>query len=220
MNLNGKTIVFQGDSITDMARGRNSWDKNHLYGHSYVFLIASKLGFERPESKTVFYNRGNSGDRCTDVQARWREDALDLKPDIISLFVGINDIIMDVENGNGVSSEDYEKTLCRIIETTKKELPDTRFILCEPIFFISPAKKEYREEFAERVPQQQRAVRRIAEKYGCVFVPLQDDFNRMYTSYPELGEEYWIWDGIHPTAAGHQLIARKWLKIIGEADDE
>lgn len=220
MDLNGKTIVFQGDSITDMARGRNSWDLNHLYGHSYVFLIASKLGFENPGSKTVFYNRGNSGDRCIDVAARWKEDTLDLKPDIISLLVGINDVIMDVENGGGVSAEDYEKTLCGIIEITKKELPGIRFVLCEPIFFLSPAQEKYRKEFAERVPRQQEAVKLIAEKYGCVFVPLQEDFNTAYAAHPELGEEYWIWDGIHPTAAGHQIIARKWLKIVGDAKDE
>ena len=220
MNLAGKTIVFQGDSITDMARGRNSWDQNHLYGHSFVFLIASKLCYENPENKTVFYNRGNSGDRSIDVLRRWREDTLDLKPDIVSLFVGINDIIRDIETGDGVSVEDYEKILCRIIEETKKEIPYIRFVLCEPIFFLTSAKKEYRKEFAERVPRQQNVVRHVAEKYNCVFVPLQEDFNNAYKLYPELGEGYWIWDGIHPTAAGHQLIARKWLKVMEEAKDE
>ena len=220
MNLAGKTIVFQGDSITDMARGRAYWDQNHLYGHSFVFLIASKLSYEKPENKTVFYNRGNSGDRSIDVYRRWNEDTVSLNPDIISLLVGINDVILGIEGGEGVSEADYEKTLCEIIETTRKKLPEVCFVLCEPIFFLSPLKKEYRERFAETVPQRQNTVRRVAEKYGCVFVPLQNDFNKAAAEHPEFGEEYWIWDGIHPTAAGHQLIARKWLKVMEEAKDE
>lgn len=219
MKLDGKTILFQGDSITDMARGRNDWDQNHLYGHSYVFLLASKFGYEAPEKHIRFYNRGVSGDRCVDVQARWKEDALALKPDVISLLVGINDIVVDVESGNGVSAEKYAEVLGEIIEETRQALPEVRFVLCEPFFFTAPAKEIYREVFSRRVPEHQRAAREVAQKYGCLFVPLQEDFDKACQAHPSLGEGYWLWDGVHPTAPGHLIIAKKWLACV-EADED
>lgn len=86
-----KVILFQGDSITDGNRGRDE-DPNHILGHSYAYIIGGKLGNERAEENLVFYNRGVSGDRISDLYARWNEDAISLQPDIISILIGVNDI--------------------------------------------------------------------------------------------------------------------------------
>ena len=80
----GATLLFQGDSITDMKWGRNQSDRNHYLGHSYVYLIAARLNTDMPESKLNFLNRGVSGNTVADLKARWQKDALGLKPDVLT----------------------------------------------------------------------------------------------------------------------------------------
>ena len=86
----GLVFLFQGDSITDGNRGRDK-DPNHIMGHGYAFSIASRIGADFAESNPVFYNRGISGNRVTDLEKRWQTDTLDIKPDVLSILVGIND---------------------------------------------------------------------------------------------------------------------------------
>ena len=83
-------ILFQGDSITDGNRGRNS-DPNHILGHGYVFLIAARWGAAYPEKDWTFLNRGVSGNTVADLSSRWQADTLDLQPDLLSILVGVND---------------------------------------------------------------------------------------------------------------------------------
>ena len=66
-------ILFQGDSITDGNRGRNS-DPNHILGHGYVFLIAARWGAAYPEKDWAFFNRGVSGNTVNDLEKRWQTD--------------------------------------------------------------------------------------------------------------------------------------------------
>jgi len=82
----GFVFLFQGDSITDGNRGRTK-DPNHIMGHGYAFSIASRLGADLPEKQFTFYNRGISGNKVSDLAARWQADTLDLKPDVLSILV-------------------------------------------------------------------------------------------------------------------------------------
>ena len=215
MDLKNKTVVFQGDSITDMNRARdNFWDGNHLYGHSFVFLLAGFFGYELPEKNITVYNRGVGGDRCVDMQARWETDTLSLNPDVISVLIGINDIILDIINNSGVTAQQYEEVLKKLVLETKEKRPQTEFIICEPFAFPESAAEEYRCVFKGRVPQHQQVAFRVARECGCLFVPLQEAFNAAYNRNKNLGYKHWIWDGVHPTAAGHQIIAAQWKKVV------
>ncbi len=205
MNLQNKTILFQGDSITDMNHIWSPVDQNHLYGHSFVFLLASQLGYCMPGAKIHIENRGISGNRTNDLADRWERDSLSLSPDIINILVGINDRF---------DAAEYKRLLAKIIEDTHARLPETQFILCEPFVHIPSYKGEDKDNKAEKVRLHQAALREVAEKYGCLFVPLQKVFDDAYRSHPEVNDTYWIWDGIHPTAAGHMLIARQWLACV------
>ena len=101
-------LVFQGDSITDMKWGRNEKDRNHYLGHSYVYLIASRLGFDMPNARLNFFNRGMSGHRVGDLRKRWQRDAIELKPDLLSVLVGVNDVGRNLDGVNVVQWEnDY-----------------------------------------------------------------------------------------------------------------
>jgi len=92
-SCSGTTLLFQGDSITDMKWGRNQADRNHYLGHSYVYLIASRLMMDMPDANLTFLNRGISGNTVGDLKSRWTKDSLDLDPDVLSILVGVNDNI-------------------------------------------------------------------------------------------------------------------------------
>lgn len=104
-----KVILFQGDSITDGNRLRdNEWDLNHQMGHGYAYIVNSTLGTKYPEKNLKFVNKGISGNKISDLSARWREDTLRIKPDILSILIGINDCEQVRLGGNGSDAVRFE----------------------------------------------------------------------------------------------------------------
>jgi lysophospholipase L1-like esterase len=205
-----KVILFQGDSITDGNRGRDD-DPNHILGHSYAYIIGGKLGNEFAEKGFRFYNRGISGDRISDLYARWNEDAISLNPDIISILIGVNDAwrIMNGEP-SGVTDR-FERAYRHVLEETSEVLPHTKLILCEPFILKAGGIEEQWEAWDERIKHYQAVVRKLAVQFNAVHVPLQELFNE---AAQRVDAAYWLWDGVHPTAAGHDLIAKQWLTIV------
>lgn len=212
-NMEKRRILFQGDSITDGGRGRNE-DPNHILGHGYAFIVAVKLGSEYPEKGFEFMNRGVSGDTTANLYARWQYDALNLKPDMISILVGINDVGQEFFSPPELVCDRFEITLKLILEQTKKILLETKLILMEP--FMLDTGNLQRDEIVKKmklVRNKQKIVKEIAREYGSVFVPLQEMFDE---ATKKQKAEYWIWDSIHPTYAGHGLIADAWLNVTSE----
>lgn len=207
----GSVILFQGDSITDGNRGRDA-DPNHIMGHGYAFSIASRWGVEYVEKDLKFINKGISGNKVVDLAARWQTDTLDLKPTILSILVGINDTNSVLENWEPiVSVEKYEETYRLLIEQTKRAFPEILLVLCEP--FILPVGKVQKrwESYVDDVSKRQAVVRKLAMEQEAVFIGLQEVFNKACEKAPA---DYWMWDGIHPTVAGHELLAREWIKQV------
>jgi lysophospholipase L1-like esterase len=211
LNLkHGTRILFQGDSITDGNRGRNE-DLNHIYGHGYVYLIASRLGLDHPAKQYKFINKGISGNRVVDLYARWDEDTLQEKPDVLSILIGINDIVFEKKNKIKMSAFKYEQTYRLLIEETYKLIPHLQLVLCEPFILpVSDFKTDW-SEWEDRVSEKQALLSVLAKEYRAIFVTLQAEFNRC-ASLTDPAD--WLWDGIHPTAAGHELITRKWLQCV------
>lgn len=208
-----KRILFIGDSITDGNRGRDG-DPNHELGHGFVFMAAAELGLASPGSYT-FINRGISGHRAAELYGRWEDDALMHEPDLISLLVGVNDVHGMLRNPMLRAFDRFERTYRRIVEDTLELLPGTAFMLCEP--FVLPSgwvRGEY-DAWQRQIEQVQAIIRRIADDYGQTFVPLQDAFDRASAS-ASAPAAYWLWDGIHPTPAGHALIRDRWLEVFSE----
>ena len=205
-------ILFQGDSITDGNRGRNS-DLNHVHGHGYQYIIAAELTADNLDKNVEFINRGISGNRIADLYGRWAEDCLNLKPTILSILVGVNDIIFNWEHKSGSDPERYEKIYRYLLDEVKKQNPDTLIVIMEP-FFGEKKEEELNTFFKENIGGYAAAAKKIAEEYGAVFVPLQD----MIDSCKEKTDIYNIlWDGIHPTTCGHELIARRWKECVKPA---
>jgi len=207
----GAVILFQGDSITDGNRGRDK-DPNHIMGHGYAFSVASRVGADYPEQNYQFYNRGVSANKVIDLEKRWQSDTLDLKPDLLSILIGVNDSASEVVEWEPVVTiEVYEEIYDRLLEQTRAAFPEILFVLGEP--FIAPGSRttDNWEAYSADIVKRQAVVRKLAAKYNAVFVGFQKVFFEASKKAPV---EYWIWDGVHPTVAGHELMAREWMKQV------
>jgi lysophospholipase L1-like esterase len=200
----GARILFQGDSITDGNRGRNS-DPNHILGHGYQTLISSRYGADLPERHLIFMNRGISGNTVSALARRWQSDTIELKPDLLSILIGVNDLSF------GVSAERYEQQYDQLLADTLKALPKVRLVLCEPFGLPVGQKTNNWETYRAQIGVRDRIVNKLGEKYHAPVVPLQQMFENATNRAPA---EYWIWDGIHPTYAGHQLMADEWVRTV------
>jgi len=199
-------ILFQGDSITDGNRGRSA-DPNHILGHGYCFIIAAKYGAAHPERKLTFMNRGISGNTVLDLQGRWQKDTLDLKPDVLSILIGIND------GGNRkVPPDQYGQVYDKLLTEAKAANPNVKLVLCEP-FYLPKGGHRPDDARDQDVKERQKIVAGLARKHGAALVRLQRVFDEACQRAPA---EYWIWDGVHPTYSGHQLFADEWVKTVGE----
>ncbi|MEO6316592.1 MAG: SGNH/GDSL hydrolase family protein [Chitinophagaceae bacterium] len=204
----GLRFLFQGDSITDGNRGRNT-DPNHIMGHGYAFAIAARLGADFPLAGNVFYNRGISGNTVADLQKRWQPDTLDLRPDILSVLIGINDAAAVVEHAaSAQTTDEFEAFYRTLLRAAKKANPAILFILGLP--FVYPVGKRKDQWAAWETATTQRAVRvrKLALEYDALLVDYPALFDKAVTTTPI---DYWIWDGIHPTVPGHELMAREWI---------
>jgi len=199
-------ILFQGDSITDGNRGRND-DPNHILGHGYAFIIAAKYGAQFPERKLTFMNRGISGNKVNDLSARWKQDTLDLKPDILSILVGINDLC------GQMPAEKYEETYDKLLADTVTALPNVKLALGEPFALPVRGFKEGWESRRAELKNRQQIVEKLASKYHAAVVHYQRVFDDACKRAPA---EHWIWDGVHPTYSGHQLMADEWVRAVNQ----
>ena len=203
-------VLFQGDSITDGNRGRNQ-DPNHILGHGYQFIIAAGVAAREPERRAQFLNRGVSGNVIGDLAKRWQDDVIALKPDLLSVLVGINDFTHHADGRDTSTAADYERAYDALLTATREALPGIRFVLGEP--FILPSGKreaDYGTLLAGLRPYQD-AVARLATKHRAPLVRYQRLFDTACTRAPAA---YWVWDGVHPTYAGHGLMATEWLATV------
>ena len=206
-------ILFQGDSITDTQRNRDNTQPNQgvALGTGYVNQIASALLHRYPSYNLQFFNRGISGNRIVDLYARWRVDAINLRPTLISILIGVNDTWHHFGSNNGVEVDRYAHVYRMLLEYTRQQLPDTRLVLCEP--FVLPCgvvKAAWQDEMAAR----QQIVQKLADDFGATFIPFQRHFNQVANTP---SPTYWLGDGVHPTPAGHYLLAEAWLQsVVGD----
>ena len=200
----GDKILFQGDSITDAHRGPETGHDAGL-GHGYVYLVAARLSADYPASRLVFVNRGVSGNEVDDLVFRWKEDALALRPDVLSILVGINDTAAEMP------LQDFEASYHTLLEQTKAALPNVRLVLCEPFALLPRAPDGSPHAWETNVRQRARIVEKLATKYRAAFVRFQKVFDDASKAAPA---EQWLYDGIHPTHPGHQLMADEWIRAV------
>lgn len=207
----GFTFLFQGDSITDGNRSRNN-DWNHVMGHGYQYIIASKWWYDNPGSDFHFFNRGVSGNKVSDLAARWEADTLAIKPNLLSILVGINDVSAWINGDRECTADRFESGYRELLQRTRANLPGIRLVLCDPFVLPVGHISDKYDQYREAVRQRQDIVRQLAAAYHAIYVPFQEAFDAALEKAPA---EYWIWDGIHPMPAGHELMAIAWMKKVG-----
>lgn len=205
---NGATVLFQGDSITDCGRARRSEGKSEDLGAGYPMLVAAWCAALHPELHLRFLNRGISGNRTRDLAQRWQRDCLDLRPKWVSLLIGINDTWRRYDSHEVTTAQQYETDYRRMLQSARDTL-GARLILCEPFVLPTPPDRiRWREDLDPKLA----IVRRLAAEFDALLVPLDDIFARAAQQRGDVA--FWADDGVHPTAAGHALIAHAWLRAV------
>ncbi len=207
----GNVVLFQGDSITDAGRDRgregNANDARAL-GTGYAFLTAAALLANHAEAKLTIYNRGISGNKVFQLAERWDKDCLALKPDVVSILIGVNDIWHKLDGKYDGTIEVYERDYRALLERTKRELPGAILVVCEPFVLRCGAVNE---KWFPDFDGYRAAAKRVASAFDAVFIPFQTMFDEaVRTTTPA----YWAGDGVHPTLAGAALMARTWLQAV------
>lgn len=207
----GDTILFQGDSITDAGRDRDEMSSNNskALGRGYAFLAASELMYKHPEKDLKLYNKGISGNKVFQLAERWEKDCLDLKPDVLSILIGVNDY-WHMHNGNYDGTIDtYRNDFRGLLERTKKQLPNLKLIIAEP--FAVTGIKAVDASWFPAFTAYRKAAKEIADQFGAAFLPYQSIFDKAQKLAPGV---YWTSDGVHPSMAGAQLMAHAWLEMV------
>ncbi len=208
-----KRILFQGDSITDCGRDRNNF---YEMGRGYPLLVKAAQGVDRP-NEYEYVNRGIGGNRIVDVYARIKADIINLSPDYMSMYIGVNDVWHEIGSQNGVDTAKFERIYTMMLEEIKAALPDIKMFLIAPFVLEGVATRsdenvpDRLERLQTGVAEKINAVKRVAETFGLPCLELQPLFDEACKVAPP---EHWSGDGVHPTPAGHELIKREWLKLF------
>jgi len=204
------TILFQGDSITDCSRDRAVAGANDPrgLGTGYPYLLAGALRERHPGSNLQILNRGVSGNTVDDLVARWDRDTLQIRPDVLSILIGVNDIWHTLTGSYSGTPEKYAAGYHDLMERTRKALPDVKLVILEPFVLRTGAVSD---AWFPAFDKFRAGARSVAKSAGATFVPLHDMFQELArTASPA----YWAADGVHPTIAGHEAIARRWQDAV------
>lgn len=207
-------IVFFGDSITDVwyqalrEITHNRDGSIESYGCGFVRDIAAELLSKYP-LKYEIYNRGIGANTVADLYARIKQDVWAVHPDVISILTGINDVPCP-GNPKSVEIDRFRNIYKMLIEETKARIPTIKMILCEP-FVLQSGMEELRFVALSCVSEYGQAVKTLADEYDLYYLPLQEIISEQAALY---GEEYILFDGVHPSIMGAKIIADAWLKLF------
>ena len=205
----GDVILFQGDSITDAGRSRATAAQANdqaALGSGYAGVAGAELLISRPDDDLKIFNRGISGHKVFQLAERWQADCLDLRPDVLSILIGVNDYWHTLNGQYQGTVETYEKDYVALIERTRKALPKVKLVLCEPFVLKCGAVNE---KWFPAFDEYRAAAARVATKFDALYLPYQAMFD---TAVKHAAPNHWAGDGVHPTGAGASLMAYAWLK--------
>ena len=208
----GEVILFQGDSITDAGRSREKAgvpNEQPGLGSGYAWLAAVELLVDRPQDGLKVYNRGISGNKVFQLAERWQADCLDLKPSLLSILIGVNDIWHKLNGKYDGTVQVYERDYRALLERTRKALPKVKLVICEPFVLRCGAVSD---KWFPEFDTYRAAARRVAADFRATFIPFQAMFDEAVKYAPPA---HWAADGVHPTPASASLMAHNWLRTVG-----
>ena len=209
----GEVILFQGDSITDAGRNKKNPRANQGLGRGYPSHIAASLHRDYPDLDLQIHNRGISGNKVPDLDKRWDQDCLEIKPQIVSILIGVNDIWHMLNGRYDGTAEVYRDGFAALLERTKKALPSVTLVICEPFVLMSGTVLQNKDNWFPEFDTRRKYAKEVCDGAGAVWVPFQTMFDKAVAAGTKPAE--FAQDGVHPTQAGHQLMAETWRKTVG-----
>ena len=205
-------ILFQGDSITDGGRNRNRENESNLpaqLGGGYVLYAAANLLANQAGKELEIYNRGISGNKVFQLAERWEKDCIELKPNLLSILIGVNDFWHTKTGSYTGTIVEYETDYRNLLDRTLRALPEIRIVICEP--FIIHGGTALDDTWDRNFTPYRETAKALANSFNLTFVPFQSVFNEALKKAPAA---YWGADGVHPSMAGAQLMAQAWIKAV------
>ena len=205
----GSTFLFIGDSITDCNRR----DTFAPLGNGYPKIFNDILLGIAPEKRIKVINRGVVGHTTIHLKQKWSDDVIHLKPDYLSILIGINDLnrtITKEEWWQELNPEGTLKNYRFILNETKKKL-NCKIIMLEPFLTVGKIQDSWRKKIIELLPEYRKVVSHVAKEFNIELIKLHDIFNNIakYSS-----PETIVPDTIHPNETGHRIIAWEIMKIF------
>ncbi len=199
-------LLFQGDSITDCNRDRNTY---HSLGVGYAAKVAQLVKEQSYDNKFEFVNRGISGNTTADLLQRYDTDFTDINPNIISILIGINDTWRRYEKGEPTSTEQFYFNYDKLLAQIKRDLPYAKIILLEPFLLNTmPDRIQWREDLDPKIG----VVRQLARKYADAYIAL-DGIIQQYVVFGISDTDFAV-DAVHPSDIGHAIIAKEYFKVL------
>jgi acyl-CoA thioesterase-1 len=190
-------ILFIGDSVTDCGRRDDAPD---YLGDGYVRMVAERI----PGRRVI--NVGISGNRVVNLRDRWHIDVVEQKPEILSVYIGINDTWRRYDDRDRTTTESFEADYRACLADLGSA---ATLVLVEP--FVLPVTEE-QEIWHEDLDGKRAVVSQLASEFGAGFVPLQ---SILAAAAEDHGAATLAPDGVHPTELGHRMIADAWLEVAG-----
>jgi lysophospholipase L1-like esterase len=206
-------ILFQGDSITDCGRQRDVdvCNSQEQLGYGYALFTATAIMSRYAALQPQIYNRGISGNKVYQLKERWQNDTLDLKPDVLSVLIGVNDHWHTFTHNYDGTVDTYSNDLYELLKSTKEKLPEVQLVICEP-FVLKGGSAIKDEDWFPVFDGYRKAAKKIATDLKTFFVPFQSAFDE---AVKRAEATYWSRDGVHPDLPGRQLMAEVWMKATG-----
>jgi lysophospholipase L1-like esterase len=204
-------ILLQGDSITDAHRNKKSDPPNTfaMTGNGYPIHAAGALLCQHAEKHLTIYNKGVSGNKVFQLAERWDKDCIELKPNVVSILVGVNDFWHTIANDYQGTAAIYENDYRTLLQRTKDALPGVKLIIGEP--YAINGVKAVDDSWFPAFNEYRSIARKIAAEFDAVFIPFQKVFDEAQKRVPA---SYWTLDGIHVALPGSYLMANAWLQAF------
>ena len=205
-------LLFIGDSITDCGRARpvgESSEANGL-GNGYVSLVNALLTAAYPKKHIRVMNTGISGNTVRDLRNRWRTDVISLRPDWVTIMIGINDVWRQFDGlwqpEQFISITEFRATLEHLVETIRPDL--NGLVLMSPYYLQTDGSDAMR----QTMDSYRAVVADLAQTHSAVFVDTQVAFDHILVHVPAV---HLSGDRIHMGTVGHMILAQAFLKEIG-----
>ncbi|SEN37628.1 Lysophospholipase L1 [bacterium A37T11] len=204
-------VLFQGDSITDAGRNKEqtSYNNANILGSGYALVAGSQLLLKYADKNLKVYNKGISGNKVYQLAERWDADCLDIKPQVLSILVGVNDYWHTLTGKYNGTIKTYRDDFKALLDRTLKALPNVKLIIGEP--YAVNGVKAVTDAWYPAFDGYRIAAKELATEYKAIFIPYQAVYDEAIKHAPAA---YWTGDGVHPSLAGAALMAEAWLKSI------